>query len=374
MKFNAPAILRINRKHSFPGLTNVSSKRQGIYVYPITPYTYKEGSNDYILRVKQYLEEAFEVVNQPTRLGILDIILKLPKCNIIYLNWIEDVVDKRFGYLQVPLLFLLLLTCKLTGIRIAWFIHNDVSHSKKNFKLKKIIRKIMMRFADVSFCHSQQLSIKHQVRSLKVFDHPVEETELLKEQSTTDYDLLVWGSVSPYKGIMDFARFNYNSDKLNDQKILVAGRFSSLEFYTEVLQFHRSNIELINKVQDEEALIDLFSRSKYVLFCYQSASVLSSGALCKTLSYGKTIIGPNLGAFKELGEKGLIYTYNSFDELAHMLQGADKHLKPIDKQYIKQYIQKTSWQNFKNFLVENLSDPKIISKRRRKKSTMVLER
>lgn len=331
------------------------TSKPSVYIYPITPYMYANGSNDYILRVKELMQEDFEVVNKVTTLGIFDILLKLHKCDLLYFNWIADIADRRFGYLQIIVLFFILVVCKITGIRVAWFIHNDLSHSKKNRFAKKLVERMMMVFADISFSHSHEISIAPKLKRLDVFEHPVDHMKHLDEKDQ-EIDLLVWGSVSPYKGVHEFAEFNYGSSKLDHQNIMVAGKFTSDAFFEETSRYSKENIRFINDVQSEEALEELFRKSRYVLFCYRSRSVMSSAALCKSLSYGKTVIGPNIGSFKELGRKGLIYTYESFEEMADIVLRLKQTNKQVDKGSISAYIQSTSWQEFGNFLCSRLHE------------------
>lgn len=353
----SPVLLTTDRHRK-----NSAARKKNIYVYPITPFLFQKGANNYILKLVDALNEEFTVVNKQTKLGIFDMLFKLPKTDILYFNWISDIADRRFGYLQIPVLLFILLFAKISNKKIAWFVHNDISHTRKNWFAKKLIRKMMMIFSDVTFSHSNELSLIKRMPQIKVFEHPVEEMPFIQQKSAPSYDVLIWGSVSPYKGVIEFAEFNAHSDKLNSHRILIAGKFSSQELYNQIEGYKKDNIKLINRVIEDDELNDLFAKSNYVLFCYRSASVLSSAALCKTLSYGKTIIGPNIGAFKELGKKGLVYTYNNFEELAVLLDEFSVSREKIDQQLIKLYIQHTSWENFKNFLVTNLNetDKKIV--------------
>src|SRR4051812_35353757 len=110
--------------------------KPSIYLYPITPHTFAEGANDYIIKKSNCLSEDFMLVNSATKAGILDIVFKLFKTDVIYFNWIEDLADKSFGYLQVVILFMVLLTCRVLNKKVIWFIHNNISHSPRNKKLK----------------------------------------------------------------------------------------------------------------------------------------------------------------------------------------------------------------------------------------------
>jgi beta-1,4-mannosyltransferase len=330
--------------------------KPSIYLYPITPYTYSFGANDYIIKKSDCLSGDFSIINSQTRIGILDIVLKFFKTDILYFNWIEDLADKSFGYLQVLLLFFILLACRVFDKKIIWFVHNNISHYPKNKWLKKIIRSMMTNFADKIFTHSRQLDLYNKIPNITCFEHPIEENKFVEENANPEFDVLIWGNQSPYKGTSDLLKYNQQNKELQKIKFLIAGSFASDAFYDEIENLREPNIQIINRVIEDEELVELFSRSKYILFCYKKNSVLSSAALSKTLSYGKTIIGPNVGAFKELGEKGLLYTYETFDDLAYKLQASLLNKSQVDKCRISEYIRATAWCNFKEFLVSEIKD------------------
>ncbi|HEX6913888.1 MAG TPA: hypothetical protein VF145_01520 [Chitinophagaceae bacterium] len=325
-----------------------------VYLYPQTPFLLRPGSNDYIFRLKAELNKDFKVVNGITRLGLLDLLLKLHRCDVVYFNWIEDVSDKRLGFLQVLLLFLILCTCKLTGIRIAWFVHNNVSHRRKNWRTKQLVRKMMAGFSDHIFSHSTTPDLPGETE-LKVFDHPVEALRSQVTGNSYRYDLLIWGSVSRYKGVADFVRFCHDHNYLRNLRIHIAGAFAGEELYEDVMNYRTENITVVNKVHSEQELAALFSESRYILFCYQSDSVLASAALCHSLSYGKTVIGPDRGAFRDLQGKGLAFTYRSFHELPELLADMKAANIYVNQDKLDDYIRRTGWQQFGNFLRDELS-------------------
>ena len=65
-----------------------------------------------------------------------------------------------------------------------------------------------------------------------------------------------------------------------------------------------------------------------------------------TLRYSPLIIGPDFGAFKDLGMDGLILTYTDYTHLKTLL---NSHLqdKP-DVEKIHKFIADNSWSNFGN--------------------------
>lgn len=324
-----------------------------LYLYPFTSATLREGGNRYIPDLVQHLGRHFKIVNKQTNLGLLDVVQKLPKCDVLYFNWIEDVADKKFGALQVLLLWLILKVSKSSGKKIVWFIHNNLSHKKKNLWLKRKVVSLMKNNADVVLSHSKEARVAGLKQTIQVFDHPVEGYMPLTATENYEYDLLIWGTVTPYKGVEEFLKFNFDTTSLRAYKILVAGKFASPEYFETIQKIKAPNSILENRILEEAELVQLFSKSRYVLFTYNSASVLSSAALCKTLSFGKTIIGPHVGAFKELGTKGLIYTYDSFENLASLLNNL--HPKKTEKAYqkhLQEYIAQHSWPQFARFVAQ----------------------
>jgi hypothetical protein len=329
-----------------------------LYLYPFTKATTQVGGNTYNINVRKYLGEHFNIINTQTNLGLLDVVLKLPRCNVLYFNWIEDVADKKFATLQVLLLHAIVWFSKRTNIKIVWFVHNNLSHKKRNLALKKQVVELMSKNADVILTHSAEAKINSPGKNVFVFEHPVDAYKPVQAKQV-EYDLLVWGTVNPYKGVEEFLAYNQSANALKQYKILIAGKFVSSEYFEKLMRLKSPNVFVENKILSEEELEERFSKSRYVLFTYNSTSVLSSAALCKTLIYGKTIIGPNAGSFKELGAKGLIYNYKSFEDLENRLdvfepRERDAHFQLQLQQYIKQH----SWPAFASFAAEAINRAK----------------
>lgn len=325
--------------------------KKRVFIYPNTSETYRKGGNSYIRNLVFYLSEEFTIVNKKTTIGLLDVLIKLHKCDVIYFNWIEDIPDRRFGFLQVPLLVVILFLAKLLNIKIIWFIHNNVSHSRKHVVLKRFIIQMMRNAADVILSHSNELKLNVNQKKLYFFDHPIEAQQPLIPHQPYKYDLLIWGTVSPYKGINEFIDYVSKTHGLDQYRILIAGKFQSEAYYEELKNRKPANITIYNKILSEEELTELFAQCHYVLFTYNSPSILSSAALCKTLSFGKEVIGPAIGSFKELGSKRLLYNYTAFPGLEKLMEDLKSgSVLPIDKTSLTHYIGSVSWNNFARFL------------------------
>lgn len=216
----------------------------------------------------------------------------------------------------------------------------------------------MSKHADVILTHSGEAEINSAGQRVFVFDHPVDAYQPAPVKPY-EYDLLVWGTVTPYKGVEEFLLYNQSATALKQYKILIAGKFASPEYFQKLMQLKSPNVFVENKILSEKELETLFSKSRYVLFAYNSTSVLSSAALCKTLVYGKTIIGPNAGSFKELGAKGLIYNYTSFEDLEKRLNEMEsKESDPHFQVQLQQYIEQHSWPAFASFVADAINNTK----------------
>ncbi|RYZ21252.1 MAG: hypothetical protein EOO16_13715 [Chitinophagaceae bacterium] len=329
------------------------SDNRRIFLYPQTPFGRTEGANDYIDRVRALLNRPFRVLNQPTRLGLLDLVRRLPQTDIVYLNWIEDLADKRFGYVQLAMLLPLLLVCRLSGKRIVWFVHNGVSHSRRHWRAKRFTVSVMKKLAHTVLAHADEAAHVSGPRPVAVFDHPTPRFTP-PEPAETRWDLLLWGSVSPYKGVLEFVRLHAARPELQGLKVLVAGRFSSPELYEAVKAAAHPNVTIRNEVISEDELPRLVAQSRYVLFAYLSASVLGSAALSRTLAYGKTVIGPHCGAFRALAERGLLYSFRNEEELAGLLASLQAAPRTVDPEALRRYTEEHSWDHFAAFLEAHL--------------------
>ena len=79
------------------------------------------------------------------------------------------------------------------------------------------------------------------------------------------------------------------------------------------------------------------------MFTYKGKSVLSSAALMYSLGHGANIIGPNVGAFRDLKEFNLINTYESYDDLLKKVQINENR---VDLNKLNKFIEDNSWKNF----------------------------
>jgi beta-1,4-mannosyltransferase len=330
--------------------------RKKVYLYPYTTLNKKGEGNKYIENLIKCIQDDIEVVNGKTSIGILDAFLKFRNTDVFYFNWIEDLPTKKFGVFQFFLLLNLLFLIKISNKKIIWFIHNNISHYKQYIKLKIIITKLMSYCSDIVFAHSNEVNIKVNKKKLHVYFHPFDAYDPIEINKHAEYDLIIWGTITPYKGVEKFINHVAVSNTLKNYKILIAGAFSYDDEYKSIMEHPLENVTIINKYINAQELKYYFSISRYNLFTYSSSSILSSAALCHSLSSGMNIIASNIGSFKELGAKKLIYTYETFNELEILLEELkNKEIPPIDQVKVEEFVSGYTWDGFASFVKKHIN-------------------
>jgi beta-1,4-mannosyltransferase len=320
------------------------------YIYPYS----SRGSgmtNPYIGYFINSLEDRIKFVNKehPSNSGIFDLLKYLHQIDILFLNWPEEILEKKGGLLQSLLFMLIIPYLKLKKVKIFFTFHNKESHIKNKIRLKNCLRNFTARRSDYILTHAQEgVEIVKKLAypghpKILFLHHPV--LSAIKGINSTEkvYDILIWGMVIPYKGIDQFLNF-IRHEKLDHLKILVAGKIAGKEYRDKILSFQSDQIEIRDKFLSDDELEVFISKSRAVLFTYLEYSILSSGALMDTLRYAPLVIGPDFGAFKDLHDEGLILTYKDLPHLKILLEN---HLQDHpDTEKINQFISANSWKGF----------------------------
>ena len=331
-----------------------------VYLYPITGRAGDSVTNPYMGNLTEALNENFQVLNEafPSTIGVFDILRYLREVDVIYFNWSEDVPSLHRGRLQGIFLLLLLQYLKLSSIKVIWTLHNKESHFKKNRFLKKKLFTQMLKKSDVIITHaSEGLGLIPDGKISCFAHHPVSKTPSLpKLQKEYTHDLIIWGTISPYKGITTFLKFLEEEDLIRKYRILMAGKITTPDLKKELRAYSQKydNLELIDGYVKAERLTELIQTSKITLFTYHSESILSSGALMDSLTYGATIVGPEIGAFNDLSELGLIETYTDFNSLTSvvdlLLTSQEENLARQIK--VAEFMEANSWAQFSKTLLK----------------------
>ena len=325
-----------------------------VYLYPLSAYTENAVINPYISNLRDALNAHFDVVNanHPSSTGIFDIIKYLRKLDVVYLNWGEEVPENKYGRVQGIFLLLLLQYLKLSSILIVWTLHNKKSHYSHHSLLKKMLYNQMLKKSDLIITHAREGLRLIPEGTLACFQHHPVTKSLIKQEPNKEYsyDIIIWGTIYPYKGIHTFLGFLEEKGDIAKYRILIAGKIVTQTLADELQAYHQkyNNLELMDGYIEQERLIELVQASKITLFTYHSDSILSSGVLMDSLTYGATIVGPAVGAFNDLHQLGLIETYTDFNSLISVvdktLSSEKENLSNQTK--LAEFISANSWNEF----------------------------
>lgn len=334
-----------------------------VYLYPNIILDNAKSMNPYFKDLSNAILIHNKVINEgnPTRFGIFNILRYINDLDIVYLNWVEDLPDKRGGTIQ-SIFFMLLLPClKLMGKKIVWTLHNKTSHSTKHQSMKKTLLRLLIKRCDLIITHaSDGLNYIPEKIPVAFLPHPTK--PCYKSVSNTDlkvYDIIIWGAVTEYKGIDTFLLYLIENRLISKYRILIAGRVDGprLKESLESIAQENNNVTLLNRFIAEQELIDLIGKSRLILFSYHSKSVLSSGALMDSLRFKTTIVGPNVGAFNDLSKDGLIYTFHDYVHLIEVLDDLLENYqdRAISASLTETYIIENSWEMFSDRVTTQLN-------------------
>lgn len=286
-------------------------------------------------------------MNRWMNLGVFDIILYLKKADVFYFNFIEDLYKRKYGLIQFIAFPFIVALLKLFRKKIIWTKHDVSSHSNGLKIPYKIIDGLLENSATTIVIHTEEtykyISEKRHSKCKYIF-HPFNREYYCHSNEGIKYDVLIWGAMQPYKGILEFVQF-YQSSNLS-LRIKIIGFFASKEYYNQVKKHCDNTINLEDRFVSKDELRELHEQSKYVLFTYNGASVLNSAALVESLSLGNCIIGPNVGAFKELKEKNLVLSYDRLNDIYSILTKTHN----ICASDVADFIKNNSWSGYSNKL------------------------
>lgn len=313
---------------------------KSIYLYPKTDYKRQESANPYIHLLEKALEKNFTVINKTyLKHGVLDF-LKHKNADIFFLNWIEDLPLKNFGIFQSITFGLFMLFSKIKHKKFIWVLHNIYTHSAKKRLWIRMGFNLMIKYSDLIITHSESGLdfIKKQYpdhySKVRYFIHPVNKIVLSENNSQKIYDILIWGTIYPYKGLVDFLKFVNTSAEMKDLKILITGRCPDSGYKICLKQNLPLNAIYRDEFCEIEEIAKLAGQSEFILFTYNSPSVLSSGSLMDSIQMRRPVIGPDKGAFADLKNHRFIKTFKNYNEIIEIIKIRDfedqKTLKDLD--------------------------------------------
>ena len=279
----------------------------------------------------------FEVVNHRViNKPFYDFIFNI-NADIFIFSWIESyaVSPMRMWKFIYVLSFILFL--RLMNKKVIWIMHNKHPHLKATKTTDWAMRTLakvsthVITHATEGVTHFEQ-RLKGRCGKCVFIPHPVYTDELYKSYPLM-WDYIIWGNISPRKGIAEFLNAIKGENYFADKKILICGKCVDKHYAKQIEDNCSENIEFINDFISDEKLREYIGASASILFTYQE----SSGALVYSLNFCKPIIGPNVGSFSDM--KDIVKCYDSFADIPNI------NLE-LNTQFIKSYIQNNTWKQF----------------------------
>ncbi|MCE7053272.1 glycosyltransferase family 4 protein [Algoriphagus sp. AGSA1] len=141
-----------------------------------------------------------------------------------------------------------------------------------------------------------------------------------KEFITNSQQLLIFGRVSPYKGIEELCKaFKLVISEFPNAKLIIAG---SGEYNFDITPYDiHSNYIFINRYITNKELIQLIQESEFIVCPYKDAT--QSGVIMTSFALNKPVIATNVGGLKEMiinNYTGILIEPNNITTLADSIK------------------------------------------------------
>ncbi|MDR0962900.1 MAG: glycosyltransferase family 1 protein [Mediterranea sp.] len=330
-----------------------------VIVYPQIISIDNVCTNPYLADVVRSLEmSGVHIGNRPDKNPLFSLIFKRIDNDAYIFHWLENVPNYKHGILQTIAAIYFVGRIKCHRKTLVWFLHNKEPHVMRHPFLSKMIVRLLLRKADLIVTHSTdgiELICREYppaVSRILFTPHPTKNRIRLRpDADTSQTDLLIWGSISPYKGVLEFARFAAMRQLM--LRIKIIGRCTSPELWNELMQYAGPSLTMENRAITFDELADEIGKARFVLIPYDDKSVLDSSALMDSLSFGAKVIGPDTGAFKDYASEPLIcvYTFRSFDDIPVIVQ---RETCPANMDDYRHFLDKYNWKAFGKLFSERL--------------------
>lgn len=274
----------------------------------------------------------------------LGLLKNLFRSKIYIINWPENVIFDTLGLLQIIVFILFMHILLIRRAKFVWIFHNIEPHEGHNL-YSRYIYGFMMRHSSlvVSFSRKGADYLKGKTKAIiKYYPHPFKSEGRICEKVQKDWDIYIWGSITKYKGIVEFLDFLKHNNMLDKYRILITGRCKDIQYDQTLSSYQSENISYINDFLSNEELIRYMDSSRYILFTYLEDSISSSGALMDSLEYGAQVIGPNVGAFQDAKEEGICFSYTNYFDIISLIDSSASN----DSASIINYVRCNTWMRF----------------------------
>lgn len=324
--------------------------RQKVYASPSA--SKKLGyPNPYVPNLKKELSGAFDVLEADNRPCLMQggaLLRNSVKGDIFLLSFVETIAFHRLAFIQTCMALLALDIMKLRRRTIVFFFHNPRPHKGENV-LSRMLTRRLFRYADLVVTHSGNTAAiaREKVREDKVLVCPIPfEPAVAPVAKGPECDVLIWGSIFPYKGIAEFIADP--AIATSGLKIDIIGECRDAALAEKITALAKGSIQFENRRAEMEEVASRVAGSRIVLFPYLPGSVSGSGSLTDTLRFGGNPVGPDAGAFRDLAAQGLCKVYSKPSEVLEILESGWK----VDASRLDRYIEENSWSAFAEKIIK----------------------
>jgi glycosyltransferase involved in cell wall biosynthesis len=319
-----------------------------VYLYPKVIAS----ENPYMKDLEHSMAVHYKIINKtPNNNGVADLFKYLLQADIYYFNWIESLAARRFGKIQIIAFVLFLIIAKCLKKKIVWTLHNKYAHDKSKNIWVDFMFRIMLKYSELIITHSQSgvdfVKERNQLwsKKTKYFIHPIRHVFPFNvDNQKYTYDFLIWGTIWPYKGVVEFLQFLKETGNTH-YKVLIVGICINEQMKIDLESYLTDNVIHMNNFYEMKDIAGFANQTKFTLFTYKPVSVLSSGSLMDSIGMGSAIIGPNTGAFKDLSSYNFINTYDTYSDIISFCNNS-KLTGNSTLNEIKSFCNENSWPLF----------------------------
>lgn len=335
--------------------------RERIYVAPSA----RRGvgySSRYFLLLKQKLARHYDVLeadNSPCLMQSLPLIANAFKADIFLLSFVETIAFHKLAAAQSLIAAISIEIMHLRRRKIVFIFHNMRPHKGEN-RLSRWLTRLQFKRSQLVIAHSGAAAqfAREQIGRLggdtsKVvyICHPFPENSAKAvETKETGTDVLIWGNILPYKGVLEFISRDDVKDSGLKVRILGHCADSGLAKTIQGRVRECGNISFDNRKAGFDEIADAIASSRFVLFPYLKGSISSSGVLMDTLAMGGVPVGPGVGAFADLAAEGVCLCYDNDSEMLDILRSE----RSIDASAREAFIACNSWDAFEQKIYDSL--------------------
>lgn len=277
--------------------------------------------------------------------------------DVFILSWVENVGEAKYGKVQELLVKSAIKVMRFRSKKIVWIFHNF--HRHEGFSKRTIdMNMFLINHSSIVISHSREgARYINDISNGKAiyFCHPFKRITtdgsfININEVETIYDIFIWGNIYPYKGVIEF--ISSPIVQKSNISIYIIGQCSDGSMTQKIKDLCSQNIQFENRRATTEDIMFYSKRCHYVLFPYIGSSVSSSGALIDTIVLGGIPIGPQKGAFKDLEEEGVCFTYKNYEDLVRMVVEKKITVSEVNREKV---IEENNWERFASDLYELLS-------------------